>query len=188
MFLVAVRLPFPLPLLVVVFELLREGSWPKSSAVRSAGVADFVGSVLGAELTILLERDGDGLPCLVRDRAVLKLRVATRLAIVEGGTREVKATGASWLKIDHRKRNCVRCRRDADPTVDLNPLKHRQTPTQLAQSSTVESLHHSNTPAVLVPGTLKTDISVIPTAGFTALSKTSKSTVTPCSSPFANIY
>ena len=81
---------------MVVLDPLREGSWSKSSAVRSAAVADFAGSVLGAELgatyTMLLERDGDSLPCLVRNRAVLKLRVATRLDMVE----EVKVTGASF--------------------------------------------------------------------------------------------
>jgi len=82
---------------VVVLEPLRE-TWPKSSAVRSADVADFLGSALEAELgatyTMLLERDGDSLLCLVRDRAVLRLRVAARLAMVDSGE-GVKATGAS---------------------------------------------------------------------------------------------
>ena len=77
---------------MVVFELLRVRSWSKSSVVRSAGVADFVGSVLGAGLgatyTMLLESGGDSLPCLLRDRAVLKLRVATRLAMMKDSGRD----------------------------------------------------------------------------------------------------
>ena len=66
----------------------------------SATVADFLGSALvtesGATYTIFLERDGDcNLLCLVRDSAVLMLRVATRLAMMEDGSQEVRATSAS---------------------------------------------------------------------------------------------
>lgn len=74
--------------------------WPKSSAVRSAAVADFLCSALetepGATDTTLLAREGDGPFRLVRESAVLKLRVATRLAMTEGGGQEMKlATSAS---------------------------------------------------------------------------------------------
>ena len=79
--------------------VLRERSWSKSSAARSAAVADFLGSVLeaepGATYTMLLKRDGDSLPCLARDRAVLELRIATRLAMMEDGGLEMEATNAS---------------------------------------------------------------------------------------------
>lgn len=62
--------------------------WSKSSAVRSAAVADFFDSALetepGATDTTLLVRDGDNLFPFVRESAVLKLRVAMRLVIMEG--------------------------------------------------------------------------------------------------------
>lgn len=68
-------------------ELLLGMSWPRSSAVRSAAVADFFGSVLGVGSGVadamVLERTGDSLLCLVKDRVVLKPRVATRLAMME---------------------------------------------------------------------------------------------------------
>ena len=84
----------------MVFAFLRGGIGPKSSAVRSAAVADCLGLVVeldsGATDTLLLTRDGDSLFCFVRDRAALKLRVATRLVMVEDRGQEVKlATGAS---------------------------------------------------------------------------------------------
>ena len=97
--LVTALFPFPLPLFVVL-AFLRERGWPKSSAARSAAVADFLGSGLEAELgatyTMLLERDGEGLLCLVRDRAVLSVRVVTRPAMMEDYGWEMKATGALW--------------------------------------------------------------------------------------------
>jgi len=37
----------------------------------------------GATYTMLLERDGDSLLCLVRDRAVLSVRAVTRPAMME---------------------------------------------------------------------------------------------------------
>ena len=96
---VAILLPFPLPLLVVVLVLLRELGWSNSSASRSAGVAAFLGAVLeaepGATYTMRLERDGSDLLCLMRDRGVLKFRIPTRLAMTEDCGREMKATGAS---------------------------------------------------------------------------------------------
>lgn len=86
---------------MVVLALLLK-IWSKSSTVRSAAVADFFCSVLETESdatdTTPLVRDGDNLFRLVRDRAVLKLRVAMRLAMTKGGGQEVKlATGASQL-------------------------------------------------------------------------------------------
>lgn len=70
---------------------------PRSSAVKSAAVADFLDPAeSGATDTMLLKRDGCSLFCLVSDKAVLKLRVATRLAMMEDRGQEVKlATGAS---------------------------------------------------------------------------------------------
>ena len=44
---------------------------------------------------MVLERTGDSLLCLVKDRVVLKLRVATRLAMMEECGWDVRATGAS---------------------------------------------------------------------------------------------
>ena len=79
--------------------------WFKSSAVRSAEVADFLFSELetdsGATDTTLLTRNGDSLLRFARDNAVLKLRVAMRLAMVEVSRQEVKlATGASRCKFE----------------------------------------------------------------------------------------
>ena len=87
---------------MVVLEFLL-GIWHKSSAVRSAGVADFLCSLLeiepGATDATLLVRDGNNLFPLVRDNAVLMLRVAMRLAMREDGGQKVKlATGASHFE------------------------------------------------------------------------------------------
>lgn len=74
--------------------------WPKSSVVRSAAVADFLSleTEPGATDATLLVMGNGSLFCLMRDNVVLRLRVATRLAMRDGGGQVVKlATSASHL-------------------------------------------------------------------------------------------
>ena len=112
--------PFPLPLFVVLV-FLRERGWSKSSAVRSAAVADFLGSGLeaesGATYTMLLERDGESLLCLVRDRAVLSVRVVTRPAMVEvdSWNRKPQARRARSSPTPSHPALSTRCRSNGRP-------------------------------------------------------------------------